>query len=312
MNVPAIDVGGTHVTAALADTALWRTVAGTRYRRPLRSDGTADEIIATLAAAIRPLGDISSSALGIAMPGPFDYVTGIGRFRDVGKFDALNGVDVGSALRAALPAPPARIAFLNDASAFTIGEWISGAAQGAKRVVGITLGTGVGSAFLDHGRVIADGPDVPPHGYAHLLRVNGRPLEDLVSRRAIIAAYESAQAAAPGSAVDVDAIARLAASGDGPARAVIGQAIGTLGEALRPWLVRFGAEILVVGGGIAGSWELIGPALDRAFLREETPSAPAWRGGTIVRARDPEESNLVGAAWNTIDVRCAPDVRQGT
>jgi glucokinase len=111
MNVPVIDVGGTHVTAALADTDLWRTVAGTRHRRPLRSDGTAVEIIATLATAIRPLGDISSSALGVAMPGPFDYATGIGRFRDVGKFDALNGVDVGSALRAALPAPSARIAF---------------------------------------------------------------------------------------------------------------------------------------------------------------------------------------------------------
>jgi glucokinase len=149
---------------------------------------------------------------------------------------------------------------------------------------------------------------VPPHGYAHLLRVNGRPLEDLVSRRAITAAYGSAQGtaasqaaasqaaasqarSAPGPATDVDAIARLAASGDDTARTLIGHAIGTLGLALRPWLVRFGAEILVVGGGIAGSWELVGPTLERALLREETPAAPAWRGGVIVRACDPEESN---------------------
>lgn len=314
LNVPVLDVGGTHVTAALADTAQWRTVAGTRHRRPLRSGGTADEIIATLADAIRSLGDIGSSALGIAMPGPFDYATGIGRFREVGKLDALNGVDVGLALRAALPAPPARVAFVNDASAFTIGEWISGAARGAKRVVGITLGTGVGSAFLDRGSVVADGPDVPPHGYAHLLRVDRRPLEDLVSRRAIIAAYESARGAAsqgeaaPGTAVDVDVIARLAANGDGTAEAVIGDALDTLGQALRPWLVRFGAEILVVGGGIAGSWELVGPALERALLREGTPSAPAWRGGMTVRARDPEESLLVGAAWSTVDVRCRAEI----
>jgi len=168
----------------------------------------------------------------------------------------------------------------------------------------------VGSAFLDRGRVVSDGPDVPPHGYAHLLRVDGRPLEDLVSRRAIIAAYESARGAvgqagaAPGLAVDVDVIARIAASGDGTAEAVIRHAIGTLGRALRPWLVSFGAEILVVGGSIAGSWELVGPALERVLLREGTPSAPAWRGGMIVRARDPEESPLVGAAWNAVDVRC--------
>ena len=161
MNAPVIDVGGTHVTAALADTAGWRTVDGTRQRRPLRSDGTAAEIIAALVSAIPPLGDISAPVLGVSMPGPFDYGKGIGRFHGVAKFGALNGVDVGAALRAALPVPPARIAFVNDASAFAIGEWTGGAAQGAGRVVGIALGTGVGSAFLDHGHVISDGPDVP-------------------------------------------------------------------------------------------------------------------------------------------------------
>ena len=306
MNTPVIDVGGTHVTAALADTGRWRTVDGTRQRMPLRSDGTAAEIVATLVSAIRPLGDISWPVLGVSIPGPFDYDKGIGRFHGVAKFAALNGVDVGSALRAALgaalPAPPARIAFVNDASAFAIGEWIGGAAQGAGRVVGITLGTGVGSAFLDHGHVIADGPDVPPSGYAHLLRINGRPLEDVVSRRAIIAAYQSATGSgtAGAPAVDVDAIAHRAADGDPVARSVFGHAIGALGDALRPWLIRFGADILVVGGGMAESWEIVEPALRDSLLRAGTGPGPAWKGGTIVHSRDTEESNLVGAAWHAL------------
>jgi glucokinase len=310
-NVPAIDVGGTHVTAALADTARRRTVEGTRHRTPLRSGATAAEIIATLANSVRPLGDIRLSPLGVAMPGPFDYETGIGRFHDVGKFEPLNGIDVGAALLAALPAPPARIVFVNDASAFTIGEWISGAARGARRVVGITLGTGVGSAFLDDGRVVSEGPEVPPNGYAHLLRINGQPLEDVVSRRAIIGAYGSAQAGAgnqlvasqaaatPRPTVDVDVIARLAASGDGIAQAVVRHAVGALGQALRPWLVRFDADILVVGGGIAGSWELVEPPLKRALLHSGT-SAPAWRGGAIAQSRNPEDSALLGAALHAV------------
>jgi glucokinase len=295
MNAPVIDVGGTHVTAALVDTARWRTVDGTRHRAPLRGDGTAAEIIGSFAAAIKPLGDIGASVLGVSMPGPFDYDTGIARFRGVGKFDALNGVDVGFALRLALPAPPARIAFVNDASAFAIGEWVAGAARGAGRVVGITLGTGVGSAFLDGGRTVSAGPSVPPDGHAYRLRIGGRPLEDVVSRRAIVAAYQSATAGQAG--VDVDVIARHAAEGNPVARRVLDHAVGTLGEALRPWLVRFNADVLVVGGGMAASWELIEPALHASLFCSSALAGPAWTG-TLARSADPEESILVGAAWH--------------
>lgn len=301
MNTPVMDVGGTHVTAALVDTFRWRTVEGTRQRTPLRGSGTAAEIVATFVSAVQPLGDISASILGVSMPGPFDYDTGIGRFHGVGKFDALNGVDVGSALRAALPTPPAGTAFVNDASAFAIGEWIGGAARGVRRVVGITLGTGVGSAFLDCGQVISDGPDVPPNGHVYLLRINGRSLEDVVSRRAIIEAYQTAASrsgAARPPAVDVDTVARRAADADTVARRVLDRAIGALGEALRPWLVRFEADILAVGGGITASWELIEPALRDSLLGASTRSEPTWHGGTIVRSADPEESILVGAAWH--------------
>ena len=31
--------------------------------------------------------------------------------------------------------------------------------------------------------------------------------------------------------------------------------------ALRPWLQEFGASVLVIGGSMTGSWDLIGPAL---------------------------------------------------
>lgn len=296
MNVPVIDVGGTHVTGALVDTARWRTMDGTRHRTPLRGDGSAAEIIRSFVTAIRPLGDIGTSILGASMPGPFDYGTGVGRFHGVGKFDALNGVDVGSALRSALPVPPARIVFVNDASAFAIGEWVAGAARDAGRVVGITLGTGVGSAFLDDGHPVSAGPSVPPNGHVYLLRIGDRPLEDVVSRRAIVAAFQSATGCQ--AQVDVDTIARYAADGDVVARRVLDYTVGALGEALRPWLVRFNADMLVVGGGMTASWDLIEPALHASLFRTSGLAGPTWLGGTVVRSADPEESILVGAAWH--------------
>jgi glucokinase len=301
MNAPVIDIGGTHVTAALVDTAQWRTTDGTRHRTPLRSDGSAAAIVRSFATAIQRLGDVGTSILGVSMPGPFDYDAGIGRFHGVGKFDALNGVDVGSALRSALAVPPASIVFVNDALGFTIGEWVAGAAMGAARAVGITLGTGVGSAFLADGRTVSAGPSVPPDGHVHRLRVGGRPLEDVVSRRAIVAAYQSATACQAGA--DVDMVARYATEGDSTARRVLDHAVGALGEALRPWLVRFNADVLVVGGGVTASWDLIEPALRASLFRPSSIKGPAWTGGALVRSADPEESILIGAAWHAANSR---------
>jgi glucokinase len=62
--------------------------------------------------------------------------------------------------------------------------------------------------------------------------------------------------------------------------------------------VRFNADVLVVGGGIAASWDLIEPALHASLFRASGLDSPAWAGGTLVRSADPEESTLVGAAWH--------------
>ena len=54
---------------------------------------------------------------------------------------------------------------------------MAGAGRGFERVVGLTLGTGVGSGWVDRGHVVV--PDVPRLGRAHLLFVDGVPLDTL-------------------------------------------------------------------------------------------------------------------------------------
>jgi glucokinase len=103
--------------------------------------------------------------------------------------------------------------------------------------------------------------------------------------------------------VDVDTIAHRAADGDTVAQSVFDRAIGALGDALRPWLIRFGADVLVVGGGMATSWEIIEAPLRESLLHADTAPGPAWKGGTIVHSRDTEESNLVGAAWHALNAQ---------
>jgi glucokinase len=209
---------------------------------------------------------------------------------------------VGAALRAGLDRMVARIAFLNDADAFVLGEWAWGAAARHRRVAGITLGTGVGSGFLEDGRIVTDDPRVPPDGAVHRLTIGGLPLEEVVSRRALrrrarLAIEELTEDA------DVHEVAVLAQAGDGRARGVFDDAFTALGSALAPWLARFEASVLVVGGSISGSWDLVRPPLLDALRGAE----PALAGLAVRRAAHPEDSALIGAAVHASAVDLATD-----
>jgi len=297
--VPALDIGGTHVTAALVDVHDRLVVPGTRHDRPVRPNGTASEILGAVTACAaqaigsrRPVGD----TLGVAIPGPFDYATGIGRFAGVGKFEALYGVDVATALLEGLAPRVRRVRFLNDADAFAIGEWTGGEARGHDRAVAITIGTGIGSAFLDRGRVVEDGPSVPPTGRVYLLRIDGQPLEDRVSRRAILRAAAWRPTLSVGPDADVRELAEAARAGDAVAAEIFDDTFTALGRALGPWLTRFEATVLVVGGAISASWDLVEPPL-AAGLRL---GADPW-SGSIRHARLGGDAALIGAAMATLE-----------
>jgi glucokinase len=114
-------------------------------------------------------------------------------------------------------------------------------------------------------------------------------LEDTVSRRAIVAEY----AARGGGDADVAEIAARASAGDRLATDVLSTAFTELGGALAPWLATFGATVLVVGGAMAASWELIAGPLRRGMLASHPELAQRL---VVVRARHGEHAALIGAA----------------
>jgi glucokinase len=293
--VPVLEIGGTHVTAALVDLGAGRVTPGAGTRRPLRGDASAAELLEQIVSCAAELDPPQRAAWGVAVPGPFDYEHGVARFEGVGKFDALNGVDVGAVLRNELPGHPERVRFLNDATAFTIGEWAFGAGAGHDRVVGVTLGTGVGSGFLANGAPVQAGEKVPPGGEVHHLEIDGRPLEDTVSRRALLRAF--ARRAPHKGEVDVLEIADLARAGDEAARQVLWEAFRQLGLALAPWLARFDASALVVGGSMSGSWDLVRPPLCAGM---QTAVRSLLEGLEVLRAQDSDHAALLGAAWHAV------------
>lgn len=286
-DVPVLEVGGTHVSAALVRSADWSVVFAARQQ--LDSHGTAEHILDSFVAAGAMVPVSAPAAWGIAMPDPFDYARGVATFRDVGKFDALYGVDIGAALRASLPGPPTATAFVNDADAFILGEWTHGAATGFTRCVGITLGTGLGSGWLVDGTITATEPGVPDLGRARHLVVDGAGLEETMSRRALRRAYA---ASTGGTEADVLEITERARDGEGAAISVLRYGFAGLGQAMGPAMQAFRADVIVIGGSMSASWELYEP-----WFREgmDWPDHPP-----ILVARDPEHAAMIGAARHTL------------
>jgi glucokinase len=281
--VGALEIGGTHVTAAVLAVGQRAIEPASLSRDELAPGGTRDELVRSIVAAAQRLAAPAVTRWGVATPGPFDYARGISRIRGVAKLDALYGVDLRRALSRALALPPEDVLFLNDADAFLIGEWWAGAAQGHERALGVTLGTGLGSAFLERGRIVETDPRVPREGRLDLVPFRGAPAEERLSRRGLRTAYGSDEP-------DVVEIAQRARDGDRRATEVLRSFGSALGEFLALWLERFDPTCLVFGGSIARSWDLWSDDF-------RASCAPAARLYTCGVATHLDEAPLLGAAF---------------
>ncbi|TCC10421.1 ROK family protein [Kribbella soli] len=271
MDVAVLEIGGSHVTAAVVAPGTWDVTEVDRAK--LESQQAAEVVVEQLAETARKLP--LANGLAVALPGPFDFATGVAWYRGQGKFDQLYGFNLGAALSSELGID--RLLFMNDAEAFTVGEWTAGEVRGVERCVGVTIGTGIGTAFLADGRVVREGDMVPPGGELYKTTYAGKPLEDSISARAILRRYaESTGTEAPG----VKEIADHARTGDTAAQEVLAACFTDLAAALNPWLERFGVTQTVLGGSISGAFDLVESVLD--FPASAT--------------HDTEHSALVGAA----------------
>lgn len=145
--IVAIDLGGTVTKVGLVEEG----VVTARASLPsASSDGLASTLM-HLGEKVDELVDGRPvEAVGLAMPGILDRVTG--RARSVnGKWVDAPQVDLLGWSRSRWSAP---LVLENDAVAALAGEWRYGAAAGADGAVMVTLGTGIGTAAVVEGRLL--------------------------------------------------------------------------------------------------------------------------------------------------------------
>lgn len=251
MRLLVFDVGGSHVAGAVCRD---RKLTG-RRSVDLNPNGTENDFyraIEKLSSAVLQDGGLRFDMINgmcFAFPGPFDYKAGVSLMTH--KFASLYGISVRNALAGRLGLDPQTIYFLNDAAAFLLGELSMMPKECSGNVIGITLGTGVGSAFAVNGSVVRRGKGVPPEGEIWNLPWRGGIIEDAVSTRGIQGLYK----ARTGRELTVREIAERCPE-DTDAVAVFEEFGEILGDVLKRLSHDFEPNLIILGGAIARSAEL--------------------------------------------------------
>ena len=201
------------------------------------------------------MSDRKPDGLGLAFPSPFDYKNGICLIEPgpQAKFEHLYRLNLRDELAERLEMPAGQIRFMNDAEAAVLGEARFGAGAEFERLIGLTLGTGLGSCFVAKGRVAKRGRGVPK-GEAMLY---GEPFgegiaDEYFSVRGLTARFP----VRGGPSADVKTATRLAHGGDPDMRRAFRDFGTDLGTFLEPYTSKFGAEIVLVMGGLANCLDL--------------------------------------------------------
>jgi glucokinase len=225
--------------------------------------------------------------VGFAMPGPFDYVRGICYIRGVAKYENLYGFNISDAIASSLEADEHfLIRFMNDASSFAVGEAWAGSASGFNRSLAITLGTGFGSAFISNKIPVVDGPEVPKIGCVYHIPYKDGIADDYFSTRWFLGRYKAL------TGKELKGVRELAdiATSDKIAVGLFTEFGSGLGVFLAPFLKKFGAEILVIGGNISNAYNLFGEVFEASLKKEQCTCKVA-----LSKLR--EDAALLGSAY---------------
>jgi glucokinase len=285
------DIGGSHISCAAVDLVSGKILNDTLTERVVDNQAQATKIIAVWADALSAVLEKVSlekvKGIGFAMPGPFDYVKGICYIRGVAKYENLYGFNITDAIASSLDVPEDfLIRFINDASAFAVGEAWAGSASKANRSLSITLGTGFGSAFISNRIPIVDGDEVPKMGCIYHIPYRDGIADDYFSTRGLLGRYKSAT----GKELNgVKELAELVSSDK-----IVSDLFNDFGENaglfLAPYLKKFKAEILVIGGNISHAYALFGNVFENRLKKEGYT-------GEVAISTLKEDAALLGSAY---------------
>ncbi len=249
------------------------------------------------------------SCIGIGLPGLIDYRKGIVHY--LVNIRGWREVPVERYLRGALQLP---VFVDNDVNMMAFGEYRFGAGKGSAHLFCMTLGTGVGGAFVIKGDLYRGasfsageighiplnerGPKCLCGGSGCLERYIGNKelarMAEQIYRGARPERLREILAAQKTKTITPKMLCMLAATGDRKAQSLWNTAASHLATALTTLVNLCNPDTIVIGGGVAGAGMFLFKPL-RTALRARAMRLPA-RTVKIKKAALGEDAGIIGAA----------------
>lgn len=287
----AMDVGGSHITTAVIDLSEMKVFEDSFIKVSFDSNLPSKTVMDYWENAIRTLWEKSAieklSGIALAVPGPFDYADGTCWIKDQDKYNHFYGLNIKELLRERFDFDrDFPIVFENDANSFGKGEVYKNIENLPKNVIAITLGTGLGACFIENGKIVSTGKNVPQDGEIWNLPYKNGMAEDAVSLRGLLANYHNLSGIELNNGLE---LYHLAIEGDEKAIRAFHKFGEELAEVVLPWLKSFNAHMLVIGGKVANAGDLFLNILRKKAKNEGIEIE-------LVLSTDNETTALLGAA----------------
>ncbi len=302
-----IDFGGTTIKSAVVqDGAVLERGEVIHTTAQTTAEGIIGELLRVIAAMRAAHTEIE--AIGIGLPGFVDSVTGI--VHELTNVQGWREVALVALLR---EKTGLRAAIENDANAMAYGEFLHGAAKGARNAICVTLGTGVGGGLILDGRLyrgsrLAAGEighmSIDSHGPRGVYGTPG-DLETYVGNRQIAERaarlYKASRQQRTLEKCTPAELAALANGGDHIAIA-LWDAIGTdIGAALADGVWLLNPDTIVIGGGIAAAGDIIIDPIRRTIC--ERTSTLFHEQLKVVPATLGNDAGIIGAAALALETK---------
>ena len=309
-----IDLGGTNIVAGVVDgdyNIIAKASTKTNCPRPEKeiAEDMAKMAVQAVENAKLTMDDIEW--IGIGTPGIANSATGI-----VERANNLGFINTPLVkyVKEFIGRNDTPVYIENDANAAAYGEFVAGAAKGAKNAVCITLGTGVGAGIVIDGKIYA-GSNFAGAEIGHtVIEVGGAPCT--CGRKGCFEAYSSAtgliRMTKESMAENPDSIMNKMAeergkvtartsfdcmrAGDKYAKAVVDKYIKYLAAGITNTINTFQPDILCIGGGVCNEGDpLLLPV--KAIVEEEDFANKSEKRTEIVIAKLGNDAGLIGAAF---------------